>query len=238
VRSLAGNLSAAAPGMPLAAMLTEGDGYDAFGDWQRDPASLADAGVSLEATDDDACVRLRCGNGQPVHVFAGRQIVTRERVEILSLLSTARIDDGMPAGDTVRAILDSGAIAVASWAPGKWFPPRSRTIRDLIETFSPEQLRLGDSSLRATVWPTPLLMDAGRRKGLTVLAGSDPLPFPGDERLAGCYASRLDADWDADRPVSSLKEILLAGAPVTTVGKRVSAVTMLRRLHSNARAKR
>jgi hypothetical protein len=238
LRNLVANLRAIDAGATPAALLTEGADYEAFADWQRHAESLTDAGIAMEQSPDEACVILRADDGPPIHVFAGRQIVTCERVEILSLLSTRPVADGMPAVETVKAVLDGGGIPVASWAPGKWFPPRSRTIRQLLDTFTPRQLLLGDSSLRATLWPTPVLMAAGRRRGFRVLAGSDPLPFAGDEQHAGTYGTYLEGNLDTEQPVDSLTSMLMTGTTPRTVGRRVSALGMLQRLRNNAKARR
>ena len=233
---LTSGLAAIGPGQTMAALLTEGARYDVFSEWLQDASPLAEHGFHLQPGPDEAHVTLRRDGEEPLHLFAGRQVVTTERVQILSLLSREQVPDGMSAVDTVTRILETKGVPVVSWAPGKWFPPRSRVVKELLHRYSPRELLLGDSSLRATVWPTPRLMAAGRRNGFSVLAGSDPLPFAGDEQYAGCYATQLDGELDAAAPVSSLRHLLMRGAAATCVGRRMSATEMLRRLGKNARS--
>jgi hypothetical protein len=39
-------------------------------------------------------------------------------------------------------------------------------------------------------------MRKAKQKGFKVIAGSDPLPIPGEEQLAGSYAIVADVDFD------------------------------------------
>lgn len=238
VRTLAGRLAQWAPAATRSAVITEGVGSHVFEAWRADPDALRPGGVTATASDDGGCLRLAVGDDpSPLWLFPGRQVVTAERVEILSLVSRVRIPDGRSAIDTVQAVLDADGIPVVSWAPGKWFPPRERVVRALLTTFSPDALLLGDTSLRATGWRTPRLMAAAQRRGYRVIAGSDPLPFAGDERHAGCYATVFDADLTAETPVAAMQRMLRDGASApATVGRRSGCLGMLRRLWQNARA--
>ena len=46
-----------------------------------------------------------------VVVVAGRQIVTRERLELLSLFSSASIDHNLPLEDSIHAVLSQRAVS-------------------------------------------------------------------------------------------------------------------------------
>jgi hypothetical protein len=183
-------------------------------------------------------VRWKCdGPGENV-VFAGRQIVTRERLEVLALTIDKIIPDGLILDDVIGQVRALGGVPVVAWAPGKWFGARGEMVRRLVDVSAPGLFLLGDSSLRPTVWPEPDLMKAGRRRGFHVVAGSDPLPFRGEERMAGTYGTCLEGHWDAAAPVSSARTLLYAGVGLRLIGRRGGPATTALRLWKNRAAKK
>lgn len=171
-------------------------------------------------------------------LFAGRQVVTAERLEVLVLTGDLAIGDGLPAADVIRRARDAGAVPVLAWAPGKWFFGRGDVVRRLLDDFAPGELLLGDTTLRPTLWPEPRAMRAGRRRGFGVLAGSDPLPVPGEEAVLGRYATVLEGEFDAADPVPGVRRMLAASGGAAAVGARCGVIEVLRRLRANGKARR
>lgn len=170
-------------------------------------------------------------------IFAGRQIVTRERLEVLALVIEKEFPDGLILDDVIGKVRGAGGVPVLAWAPGKWFSERGEVVRRLVEVSAPGLFLLGDTSLRPTIWPEPKLMALGRRRGFPVVAGSDPLPFRGEERVAGTYGIRMEGPWDANAPVSSMRTLLFSGAGISFIGRRCGTVTTAARLFKNSKAK-
>ena len=173
-------------------------------------------------------------------ILAGRQIVSAERIEACALFSDDPIADGRPARDIIRAILANGGLPALDWAPGKWLFGRGRLVRALVREFPPAQLALVDTSLRFLGWPAPRLYAAARRQGRAVLAGSDPLPFAGEEDLAGSYhcTFTLPGLDDSARLVAPLKAALAAGGlDVARGGRRAGPRAVFRRLRRHAQEK-
>ena len=174
-------------------------------------------------------------------ILAGRQIVSSERIEVCSLFSDTPIADGLPAREIIRAILAVGGLPALDWAPGKWLFKRGQLVRQLVSEFTAAQLLLLDTSLRPIGWPAPRLYAAARRQGRAVLAGSDPLPFAGEEELAGSWhcAFSIPAPDDPTRIVAPLKTALTSGTlPIEFGGQRGSPLDVFRRLRRNAQAKK
>ena len=173
-------------------------------------------------------------------ILAGRQIVPAERIEVCALFSDEPVADGQPARDIIRAILANGGLPALDWAPGKWLFGRGQLVRALVREFAPDQLVLVDTSLRPCGWPAPALYRAARRQGRAVLAGSDPLPFAGEEDLAGSYhcTFTIPAPDDPARLVAPLKAALTAGRlEIAFGGRRGGPAAVLRRLRRNAQEK-
>lgn len=184
-------------------------------------------------TQEEAAIRIRLAE-LDCTLLAGRQIVTRERLELLALGTTQTFEDGLPIYEAFRCIQESGAVPVLAWAPGKWLGKRASVVQECI-TACGQDLWLGDSSLRAKGWPTPGPFRLSHRP---VLAGSDPLPLPGEEQQAGTYGLMLQTDFNPDMPFASFKAAI-SGDPdqVRPLGNRNSAVGMFRRLAAHHRHK-
>lgn len=235
VRSLLGNLGRLDERAAKAGFLAERAGDHAFRDLQEGRLRLATAGLGVEPSSEAGALALTEGGKQCLWLFAGRQIVTRERIEVLALTADLSIPDRLPAAQVIEAVLAEGGIPVLSWAPGKWFLARGRLIRGLMTRFGPGKILLGDTSLRPTVWPEPRLMRLGARQGIGIVAGSDPLPFAGEERYLGTWATRLDGPFEPQRPVTSVRAVLMSpDTRHTRMGKRGSPLETLRRLRKNA----
>jgi len=220
------------------ALLAERGDCHAFRDMSAYEARLAEEGWSVSTASDGPAWILSREGELPLYVVAGRQMVTAERLEVLALTVDADLPDGLPAAEAVGRTVDEGALPVLAWAPGKWFGGRGRIVRQLIDAAAPGELLIGDTSLRPTCWGEPLLMRRARRRGLRVLCGSDPLPFVGEERLAGTYANVLEAEFDPSRAVESIRRALRdPHLRVRRAGRRCGPWEVLRRLRQNAASK-
>lgn len=237
-KRLVGNLGGAAgKGDTATAFLTESQGFHFFRDVRENRLHIG--GLKAEHTTEKEAVVLLDRDEPVLYLFAGRQIVTSERIEILALgILGDEIPDGGSAADVLKVVLNSGGIPAVSWAPGKWIGRRGRAVRQLIERFGPSGLLLGDTSLRPTMCREPGLMRRAQAKGLKVVAGSDPLPVPGEETYMGVYRSVLEAPFAPEKPVTSVRAALASpDVLVTKSGARCGPIEVLRRLRRHARAK-
>lgn len=206
--------AANAPDAPCALFLTEGRGFNAFTALQNGSLTLP-ASHRIEPASEPEALWIHNGPNRTL-LLAGRQIVAAERVELLALTLLAPPEDGRPAAEIIHSVEAANAIPVLAWSPGKWMFSRAKTVDTLTRTHP--GLRLGDSSLRSLGWPLPAPM---ARATLPVLAGSDPLPFPGDESQAGTFGIRISLTLDERTPVTSLRNALRnPDTPVTPIGRR------------------
>jgi len=176
---------------------------------------------------------------QNLFLFAGRQVITRERLEILALTTDMKIPDGLPVHTVIDHINEAGAIAVLSWAPGKWFGERGKRVARLLKDYSANELLLGDTTLRPWCWFEPLLMKKAVKSGFSVLAGSDPLPFAGEEKMMGRYVSGWKMEFDLHDPVGSVRNYLKeSGKCLQRHGRRGYCIETFRRLYKNMKTKK
>ncbi len=237
-RTLVANLSHLAgrhrPGADLVAMLTERHDCHFFKALSSGTLHLP-PDISVVPTAEDEALSVTIGE-TVLTLVAGRQIVSSERVEILALSTDAEIEDGQPAGDVIRRVQEVGGIPVLSWAPGKWMFKREGVIRELFRRLNPGEVLAGDTTLRPIGWREPALMSEARRRGIGVVAGSDPLPFAGEEASMGSYATARDFEMDPEAPASSLRTALKAPGAAVLLGARCTLIPWLTRLRRNAKA--
>lgn len=222
-----------------AAFLTERSDCRYFSDVREGKVGAAIEGHEFRPGVEEGVVILAEGEEAKLYLFAGSQIITSEGIEILALLSDTRIRDGLAADEVVAAVREVGGIPVLSWAPGKWLFERGRVVGKLLDRNSPGTLLIGDTIMRPSLAPEPLLMRRARREGYSVVAGSDPLPFPGEEKYLGTYASRIAGPFDPDRPLESFRRLLASPESFKgEVGRRCGVGESIRRLYLNRRAKK
>ncbi len=158
-------------------------------------------------------VSVMSGEQETVRIFPGRQVVSGEKLEILALLVEKPDMDGLPAKDIIHATLDAGGVPAVGWAPGKWMFERGRKVTQLVEFFDAGNLVVGDSTLRPYGYPEPGPMKLARKKGMGIIAGSDPLPFKGEETVMGTYGTLIEADEVDSLDDIDLRDCLLSAGP-------------------------
>ncbi|HOW96193.1 MAG TPA: hypothetical protein P5567_08290 [Kiritimatiellia bacterium] len=219
--------------------LTERHDHHVFDELKSGRLRL-DPGKVSALPDEPAGLRIDGGSGEGcAYLLAGRQVITRERIEVLGLAMASFVEDGLPLEDTVARVRAQGGLPVLSWAPGKWFFGRGRIVGAFISRSAPGDLLLGDTSLRPLFWGEPRLMRAGRRRGLRVVSGSDPLPFAEDARWAGRVATvYAPAPMDEARPVAAIARRLLQDTPLRErAGARLCPSQVALRLLRNRKAR-
>lgn len=201
--------AAGAPDAACLALLAERAGVHAFAAACR--GELDAAPFSLRPAPGGSAVEVLTPAGESaLWLIPGRQVVTRERLEVLVSTVDAAIPDGMPIADTLAAARAAGALPGLPWGVGKWLGARGRIVREQLDAHSGGGLWLCDSGLRPYGWPMPALLDLARRRGVTVLAGTDVLARRGDEIYGGRYATLFQAAFDPAAPLAAARRLLTA----------------------------
>jgi hypothetical protein len=197
-----------APGVLL---LTESAGTDWFGRLAAVAAGSAELPLgawTLVATSDDSALAAHRGP-QRLLLVSGRQVVAREGLEVLLLGTRAFVRDRLPIRDVLAAGERLGALRVIPWGAGKWLLGRGRLLSELIESARPgDGFFLGDGAGRPSFWSNPRHFAAAERRGIRVLPGTDPLPFPAQVARPGSYGFRLEAPGDLTMPAEAIKAAL------------------------------
>lgn len=169
---------------------------------------------------DPTSIVFRHENKPTIILIAGRQIVTSERLELLSLCSSAAMENNQPMDDSIAASVAAGGVPVVPWGFGKWTSDRGRIVRHLIERKSAATpFLLGDNGCRLRL-TRPQLLTHGEELGIPVLSGSDPLPLSRHVTRPMSFGNRFSSCVDFDAPTQWAREQLigLSSSP-STVGQ-------------------
>ena len=219
--------------------LAERSNHAFFQSLAQDEINLPADSWRIVAWDPDGAVKIR---HRPTHrdiwIAAGRQIATRENIEICSLFSDALVPDGMNARETLRAVRDeAGGLPALDWAFGKWLFSRGKLVKSLLDA-NPDVLVI-DTAMRPRGTPPPSVYADALRAGRPILAGSDPLSSPSEQTLPGSYGVtfQIPAPEDPSSLLSPLRAFLSAplSSPLPTFGARDTLLRALLRRRAASR---
>lgn len=221
-------------------VLTEGGDSDVFSSLRQKAISFEE--VSSRQSESDSFVFYKtaesnslivCKGSQSIILVAGRQLVSKENIELLSLFSSIKMKDKtLSLADLAQAVTDNNGLAVIPWGVGKWFGARGKVINNLLCSKLESPLFFGDNGNRPLLWPTPALLQRARDLGAPLLSGSDPLPLPSHvNRPASSGTVLLHGDLSMEYPAASLRKLLLTAKKDTlelkSFGRRIGFLQFL-----------
>lgn len=191
----------------------------------------------LKTQEDHSLIAHKRGSrAQELVIVAGRQIETRESLEVLALGTCCNFPDKLSMGATLEKVIQSGAIAVLPWGLGKWWFRRRKLIGDILRSYEPRELYVGDNGGRPGFLLRSKLIDLAASRNVFNLPGSDPLPFATESSKAGSYGFLLRGQVNRRRPAEGLKALIrLQQSQPETYGKPETAarfVTNQVRIHT------
>ncbi len=222
------------PGNPLNFLaLTEGRGSDVFSQLYQNDISLNDS-FELQKTEEKVSLLVRRGE-QTIILIAGRQLVSRENIELLSLFSSVNVEDkSLSLFDLAQTVTANNGLAVVPWGVGKWFGARGKVVAELLNSNHPFPLFYGDNGNRPLLWPEPNLLSRVKGIGNSLLSGSDPLPLVSHCLRPASFGSLLrhHGELSLEFPAASLKQLLTPSDPGTlqleSFGQRIGSLQFLR----------
>ncbi len=215
-------------------LFTEGKQNDFFSQLKKKDIIGGKSEYKFKDTQEDSSIIL-LKNGQPIcYILAGRQIVTREKLEVLSIASNQKIEDGLSIEEVVKGLLVKQTITVLAWGVGKWFFRRGKVIKDIIEKYHSPYLFIGDNSARPSFWSKPKLYNLAERYNVGVLSGSDPLPFSEEVSRVGTFGFIIEGDFQVNKPAESFRNILVSNkSSISLFGHHDDAISFLKRQAKN-----
>lgn len=189
-------------------LLTEVAGSPFFRALQQGTSKASDSCWSFAPTSEpDSVVGSREGEPSLI-IVSGRQLATREGLEVLALCCSQALDDGDGILETIKAVRAAAGFPTIPWGFGKWSMGRGRILGDVLERAEPAEIFLGDTSARWRHAPEPREFKRALERGIRVLPGTDPFPYPNEAEKAGSYGFLLRLSLDPTRPAASLRRAL------------------------------
>lgn len=177
--------------------------------WQRREDGVRFGAWDFEPTADPAAlIARRRADGERLLVIAGRQVRSREGLEVLGLATVEEFPDGLPFNDALARVRWSGALTVIPWGAGKWWFYRGALVERIVCRDERPGICLGDNAGRLELAGRPRLFREAEARGIPVLPGSDPLPLPEHFDRAGSYGFLLEEGLDEEQPAQSLRRAL------------------------------
>ncbi len=202
-------------GQILGVMLLTESSWD---HWFQTLASWAEKGQTIEnhasvtwsfhRTDEDFTLYTRSSQGMNLLIVAGRQIVTKEKLEVLGLLTNQRFQDGVSIEEAIQHVKESGGVPVIPWGFGKWWGTRGTILTQLMNSSVMTNVFLGDNSGRPNFLPYPSQFSLAAQLGIRIFPGSDPLPFLSENGRPCSVGFSVKKDVHETRPGADLRSIL------------------------------
>ncbi len=162
-------------------------------------------------------------------ILPGRQNISSERLEVLSLGSDNFIVEGIPAEELIHRSESEGLLTILPWSLGKWTGKRGNEVQRLLQD-SPLNFHVGDPSHR--IGPIPRFYHFAESTSRRLYRGSDPLPIPGEEGRAAEYGTIFnvkDIPQDKKALLDALRESSGHFGGVGGVLRNISLQVKLRR---------
>jgi hypothetical protein len=191
-------------------MLTEEAGVNWFEALFRHEIKITDSlqDWKIRSSAEDCSLLIEKKAACSIYLIAGRQIQTKEGLEVLALGLRRTFKDNHAMRETINRVKDAGGLPVIPWGFGKWIGARGKVIDQLIRDVGKGDLYIGDNGGRPRFLKEPKQFEASQRKGIKILRGSDPLPFAREYRRAGSYGFYFVGELSEDKPAEDLKQKL------------------------------
>jgi hypothetical protein len=164
-----------------------------------------------------------------IFIISGRQIVTKENLEVLALGLTSDPEEYKPINEVIKYVYENKSLSVIPWGVGKWLGKRKQIVEDLILQNNKYPIYLGDNGNRPFFWRMPKLFNRALAKGVFNIAGSDPLPFISEINKPGSYGIILNGNIDSKKPFEYIfDKIVQSKEQFETYGKLESIYRFLK----------
>ncbi len=198
--------------------------FGSIAEKQTDPNS-----ISFYKTEESDSL-LVCMGEHTISLLAGRQLVSKENIEVISLLSLAKHKDKeLPLDALLKAVAGSGGIVVIPWGVGKWLGGRGELVTKCVETHYDFPVYIGDNGNRPSFWPAPSLFRTACEENSFLLSGSDPLPLASHcTRVATSGTLLAKGEISENHPAESLRKQLIQSKDKREFGARLNPIRFFR----------
>ncbi len=169
-------------------------------------------------------------NEKQLLLIAGRQLISSEKLELLSLFCPKIFPDNKYSlNELAKLVTNAGGIPLLAWGVGKWLGQRGRIIQEFLKNPPVPVFFVGDNGNRPLFWRYPKLLVQAEEQGVPSLSGSDPLPIADHDLRAGSYGGGLDnVDLSTKHPADDLSQLLSSNGNIIPFGRGVGCIQFFR----------
>lgn len=205
--------------------LTESEGINYFNEIYSESKSVN--GWKLLKRNEENSLFFENSKNEKVFLIAGRQIVTKEKLEVLALGLNEEYPDGRNIEEVINFVNSKGFLPVIPWGVGKWTGNRGKIVKDLIAKNN-SLLFLGDNGNRPFFWAKPDIFKKAEEKNIFNLPGSDPLPFTEEQYRPGSFGFYFEYQLNEKEPFKDLKQKVINSNSFNYFGKPETPVRFLK----------
>jgi len=172
----------------LAICLTDMPGTNWFTELELSPATTLFSVSKI----DDFTLSVRIGD-DTVAVYCANQVNSQEKIEVIVVGFRGTIPEGLALNEYVE-IYGKDYLLIFPWGVGKWLGRRGELMTTQMDT-AINPFVLGDNGGRPYWWSRIPQFSIANKKGIPVLAGSDPLPVSSFQRRVASFGNVYDEEF-------------------------------------------
>lgn len=164
---------------------------------------------SIRAEQWPSAIVASCAGEPALAVIAGRQVVTREKLEVILVGCRHAFGEGDAFENVVSHAIAESRFCVVPWGFGKWTGDRGQLVKQLMLSPAGQRIYLGDNGGRLRWGPRPELFTLAQQHGIPVLPGTDPFPFPSHASRIGSYGFVVRGHVDPDNIGAGVVDLIV-----------------------------
>ena len=181
---------------------------------------------NFKFTEDGHSIAARHDDGYVIFLLPGRQIISTENLELLALDASIDLPDRTyPIDELISRVIAAGGVPVAPWGFGKWSGARGKVMSEMVHRRS--DFFVAHNGNRWWWAPEHRIFSRARRRGVSILSGSDPLPFASAAGRAGSSGIIGELTSPASSPRDAFRRLIKQGGAWRCYGGGVSTLTFI-----------
>ncbi|MBI9070051.1 MAG: hypothetical protein JEY94_00540 [Melioribacteraceae bacterium] len=183
--------------------------------------------ISLIKSADEESINVKI-NDSNIYIIPGKQIITKENLEVLVVGSNKTSSKKTDVYSTIRDLSKSGNLVILPLGIGKWLGKRGLIVDDIIKkgliSF------LGDNGGVSSFIKSPRQFESAKNLEIRILPGTDPLPIKSEIDRPGSFGFFLkECKIDKNKPFSSLLTCLkIPQKEIISYGHRISFLNLIK----------
>lgn len=177
----------------------------------------------IQHTEEKNSLKAVYGNKEII-IIAGRQIKTKDNIEILALGLLEEKKDGLDADEILSSLAkpDNNVLSILPFSAGKWLGKRGKKVKAILNE-NKYHLLMGDIKDRPFLFAYEPIFKLAKKNNIKIIRGSDPLYFEDEINKIGSFGFYINDIPDIKKPAASLIKMLIENdVAMTPFGKHVN----------------